>query len=921
MIEKSAPQAPAKIAYSQRFEYIDGMRGLAALAVVLFHFYGQLCGNGAVQRLPGPLHWLLMHGDQGVSVFFVLSGFVISYVVQTTRITPSYFGRFALRRAIRLDPPYWLIIVATFIFLLIRSRVVADSQAASVTWHWWTVAANLFYLDDLLGVPTIVRPGWTLQLEFQFYLVFVLLCGIMQALAQWKIGLGSLSRLLVFAPFAIYSLAISMKAAPVPWHGLFIEYWYLFFLGAVVCWALTGQISRSWAWGCFLIVALAVILIPSVQTWAGLATAGSIFLLGLCGRLKSALSWRWVQYLGTISYSLYLVHTLIGHRLILWAVRNAKTDGVPETGISIIVFLSALVLSFLAAHLLNRLVERPSQRFSRHVSLAGDRFVMPPCPLIEAITRNKRWLRCAAAFALLWSVALFGMQQLTLVAPNNVGLNFIYLAAAIRFFMDLLFCVSLTLLLPRWASGIAVTIAVLSSIGLIVYKNYFLQPLSFLTILNQQREGLLVAEFAVKLIPAGIAAVACGILAIEWGLLIAAKRPRFTWRQLAAIGFACSFLYGSAFVILDQVDPLNRILTKRGVGRLGMVHGYLETWLAEWHYLTDETILKRAIAKRAHRSDRLTPQEGDLPIGDHVVLVQCESLDFRLLDYQIHGQELTPFLNALKQRSFFFRIEAMHSNGTADADFAALVGYGPSHDVITYNIPNYPYENTFPQQMQKLGFTTQSLHGYWGSFYNRRFAFQKMGFDTILFQEELSREYHLPVSKLGIVDHDVFQVSADLLNHTPGRVFQFIITLSTHGPFDSIAPSERRIYPDNPSLYQNYLNSIYYLDRSLAAWYEQLPLGTTVMLYGDQAADQDIGDFHADRDPATRAEYTPCLIFKKGTDFSKLQRTRNLPIAFSGELSLLDLIWYFRGQIEKTFAPPAKRHADTGSEPPGAPAR
>lgn len=524
------------------------------------------------------------------------------------------------------------------------------------------------------------------------------------------------------------------------------------------------------------------------------------------------------------------------------------------------------------------------------------------------LNQNPAWTKWTLACAFFWSVQIFWMQVVSLHLVHDMTWRHLVFYSGLRLVFDVVFCVGLSLCLPRVMVMIATLVAALCSIGLVVYADYFNQPLSILTLYYQQSEGMKVSEYAIKLIPWGVAIGFVALMALSWFALFRVRRPRFRWSTVGTVAGGFLFVFLGLSVFANQIDPLSHLMNRRGVARIGLIRGYLGTWAGEWYYLTDSTVLQKALERRKDVTNNLTPIEANIPVGDKVVEIQCESLDFHLLDYAANGKVLTPFLNELKKRSMFYRIRANHRNGTADADFAGIVGYPPSSFVITYNIPKYPYDNTFPQQMKKYGFQTQSLHGYFGSFYNRRFAFRKIGFDKILFQEELHSDYGLPVSKLGVLDADVLGESAALLKETPGRVFQFIITLSTHGPFDSIPESERKIYLDHPSLYENYFNSINYLDRSLANWYDEIPTGTTVMLYGDQAADQDIGDFHADRSQKKPAEYTPCLIFKKGDDFSKLQKTRDLPIAFNGDLSLIDLVWYFRGQMDKTFG-----HAAQGS--------
>src|SRR5690242_16591348 len=84
----------------QRIPLIDGLRGIAAMAVVFYHFQDRL-------KLGGWLGALFDRGNAGVGLFFVLSGFVIAMSIGSEPVGPSFIGRFALRRSLRLDPPYW----------------------------------------------------------------------------------------------------------------------------------------------------------------------------------------------------------------------------------------------------------------------------------------------------------------------------------------------------------------------------------------------------------------------------------------------------------------------------------------------------------------------------------------------------------------------------------------------------------------------------------------------------------------------------------------------------------------------------------------------------------------------------------------------------------------------------------------------
>src|SRR5687767_8776 len=107
-----------------RFTFVDALRGVAALAVVLFHAVegGHIPDLMAV--MPAWLTAMISHGHLGVAVFFVLSGFVIAHATYGQTITLSYLGRFMLRRSIRLDPPYWFAIAVAVGFAVLSAVVL-----------------------------------------------------------------------------------------------------------------------------------------------------------------------------------------------------------------------------------------------------------------------------------------------------------------------------------------------------------------------------------------------------------------------------------------------------------------------------------------------------------------------------------------------------------------------------------------------------------------------------------------------------------------------------------------------------------------------------------------------------------------------------------------------------------------------------
>ena len=114
--------------------------------------------------------------------------------------------------------------------------------------------------------------------------------------------------------------------------------------------------------------------------------------------------------------------------------------------------------------------------------------------------------------------------------------------------------------------------------------------------------------------------------------------------------------YVGIYSVTNVFDPLDWVQRTRGVGRLGEIRGYLGPWLAEWYYMGDNEVLVRALRLREIPYDRISPEEADIPIRKHLVIVQAESLDTHILGYRANGVEVTPFLNRLREHSMYFRL-------------------------------------------------------------------------------------------------------------------------------------------------------------------------------------------------------------------------------------------------------------------------
>jgi peptidoglycan/LPS O-acetylase OafA/YrhL len=346
-----------------RFAFIDALRGIAALWVVLYHLFEAKHVANLEIVLP---HWTvqLMHmGYLGLAIFFVLSGFVIAHSIGGARVDASYIGRFMLRRSVRLAPPYWASILAIIL-------VAAQAELPSVP----SLLAHMFYLQDLLRFEPISPIYWTLCLEIQLYLVFVSLLAIAHRFRSS--GTDPRSLYIVFAAAAVvaalFPLAIVYEET-LP-AGLFLRKWYAFLVGVFAYWAVTGTIRRTTFYAYAGAVFVGAIYVNNADAIVSMGIGALLLEAGRAGKLCDWLNTRPLQLLGRISYSLYLTHPPITAVTLAFTLYRLT----PRTPLWELIWLVVVVaVSCIGAWLFWRFIEKPSMVLARHCRPSPFRVCQP----------------------------------------------------------------------------------------------------------------------------------------------------------------------------------------------------------------------------------------------------------------------------------------------------------------------------------------------------------------------------------------------------------------------------------------------------------------------------------------------------------------------------------------------------------------
>ena len=358
------PQKPG----STRVTQLDGLRGLAALVVVACHalstlpWVGRVVSNDRSTRLIGPEMWavfsplhVLWNGTPAVHVFFVLSGFVL--ILPFTKSLPGRsWAPYYAKRLLRLYLPAWAALALAVVLMLLIPRTPSPLQSPWADMYVTTADPGQVFRDALLllNASTINTPLWTLRWEVAFSLLLPLYVFVALRWRRfWHLKLAA---------------ALGLAVIGGVFHIEALTYMPIFAIGAVIgaerdrIRELTSNWPR-WTWlllaavGLYLANAEWISPEPPIRGVEAIITVGAtliVLVFLLSGSAKKLGDTTAAQWLGRVSFSLYLVHLPI----ILAAATLLRGVSLP---LGLILGVAA---SFGVAELFFRYVERPAHRLS-----------------------------------------------------------------------------------------------------------------------------------------------------------------------------------------------------------------------------------------------------------------------------------------------------------------------------------------------------------------------------------------------------------------------------------------------------------------------------------------------------------------------------------------------------------------------------
>lgn len=355
-----------------RFVQLEGLRGIAAIAVLVQHCLeftplnaaGNDCWPARVFQESFNL------GRVGVILFFLISGFLIPH---SLKHGTRPIAKFAVSRFFRLYPLYWVSLAAGLaIFPLLSETPYTAKQ----------IAANVTMVAELFGQEYVIALYWTLFVELLFYL----LCAALFAVGLLHARLLMARGLVVVSVCAAAALAVEIALPPTRWDSLFEK---LMTLGIYLLTMFAGYVLRMhYLREIGLRVTLAALLsfggvlglycwtremhggynslLSPVSVGISTLTGFAVFIIVLQGNLLTQAVWRW---LGAISYGIYLFHPIT----LKFAVHYFAP--VESLGESLVFTASVLVASIAVAAPLYWLVELPMIEAGKRVR---ERLETPP---------------------------------------------------------------------------------------------------------------------------------------------------------------------------------------------------------------------------------------------------------------------------------------------------------------------------------------------------------------------------------------------------------------------------------------------------------------------------------------------------------------------------------------------------------------
>ncbi len=333
------------------------------------------------------------------------------------------------------------------------------------------------------------------------------------------------------------------------------------------------------------------------------------------------------------------------------------------------------------------------------------------------------------------------------------------------------------------------------------------------------------------------------------------KKKWFSEKKRAIIAGILAFMVGwfciqqplHVFYQYGGKKILEKMIASESIYKFTGIYGY--------HYFdmkrnfVDHILKKKRVSEE--RADEIqewfktntgdtTQQTFGIAEGKNLIVVQLEAVQDFVINRKVKGQEITPYLNELVNKSAYFPnfYHQAAQGRTSDADLlvnTSLYPLSTGSAFIRYSTNEY---DSISKVLKDNGYLATAHHAFKGSFWNRNSMYSSLEYDKFYTKEDYQPEETIG---WGASDTDFFRQSVDMMPEDK-PFYSFLISLTSHHPYPM--PAKHKVLDldsINNDLLENYLHSVHYLDQSIKILVEELKQkglwdDSIVVFYGDHDA-------------------------------------------------------------------------------------
>lgn len=351
---------------TKKLDYLDSMRGLAILLVVLGHV-GNMIGYKAYDFFPEVVENFIYNGHLGVQMFFIVSAFTLLLSYDNRKGETQATKKFFIRRFFRIAPMYYLAIIFTFMQMI-------DFDFSNFDWstfHKKALLTNIFFVNALSPstINNFVIGGWSISAEFIFYFTLPFICAKVKSLN------GMITFMLL--SLLLSSLLLFLLRGTSVDGNEFLRYYFfnhlpVFGLGMTAYWINKEGGLKNIKPKVLLFLTITIFIFCFAEMPYAIPYSLGYFVLLLTQSRKAykLLSNKVLVSIGKVSFSIYLVHFAVMALMYKWRLIDYFTTFETKTSAYlsfILLFIVLTISSYLISCITYKYIEQKGQNVGRSI--------------------------------------------------------------------------------------------------------------------------------------------------------------------------------------------------------------------------------------------------------------------------------------------------------------------------------------------------------------------------------------------------------------------------------------------------------------------------------------------------------------------------------------------------------------------------